>query len=100
MPKPLRKPRTKGSRLSKPDLDGNVGDGNVGDGPPVAIAEPPSEELRPPTTPVETETRDVEKPAVVVEDKDRIAATSLNIAKLQALAMADLNQMARDMGVE
>jgi transcription termination factor Rho len=35
-----------------------------------------------------------------VEDKDRIAATSVNIAKLQAMSMAELNQMARDLGVE
>ncbi len=34
-----------------------------------------------------------------VTDKDRIA-TSLNIAKLQAMAMTELNQMARDLGVE
>jgi transcription termination factor Rho len=33
-------------------------------------------------------------------DKDQVAATSLNIAKLQAMSMADLNQMARDLGVE
>ena len=34
------------------------------------------------------------------EDKDRVAATSINIAKLQAMSMPDLNQMARDLGVE
>ena len=50
MPKPIRKPRAK---LAKPPKDEM--DGNVADGPPVAIAEPPpeTEELRPPTTPVE-----------------------------------------------
>ena len=34
-----------------------------------------------------------------VEEADR-TATSLNIAKLQAMSMADLNQMARDLNVE
>ncbi len=34
------------------------------------------------------------------DDKDHIAATSLNIAKLQAMSMSDLNQMARDFSVE
>ena len=34
------------------------------------------------------------------EDKDRIAATAVNIAKLQAMSMPDLNQMARELGVE
>jgi len=32
--------------------------------------------------------------------RDRIAPTSLNIAKLQAMSMPDLNHMARDLGVE
>jgi transcription termination factor Rho len=36
----------------------------------------------------------------VTEDKDHIAATSLNIAKLQAMSMAELNQMARELSVE
>src|SRR5437762_2118262 len=34
------------------------------------------------------------------DDKDHIAATSLNIAKLQAMSMTELNQMARDLAVE
>src|ERR1035441_3973406 len=34
------------------------------------------------------------------EDKDRIAATPVNIAKLQAMSMPELNQMARELGVE
>src|SRR5215471_11294350 len=67
-----------------------------------AVEEAPSDELRPPTTPVET--REEEKPApaprsVASGDKDHIAA-SLNIAKLQAMSMTELNQMARDLGVE
>ena len=35
-----------------------------------------------------------------VDDKDRIAATSVNIAKLQSMSMTELNQMARELGVE
>src|ERR1039458_5388738 len=38
--------------------------------------------------------------AYAEEDKDRIAATAVNIAKLQAMSMPDLNQMARELGVE
>ncbi len=34
------------------------------------------------------------------DDKDRIAPIQLNIAKLQAMSMPELNQMARDLGVE
>jgi transcription termination factor Rho len=34
------------------------------------------------------------------DDKDHIAATSVNIAKLQAMQMSELNQMARDLSVE
>jgi transcription termination factor Rho len=36
----------------------------------------------------------------VADDKDHIAATSINIAKLQAMSMAELNQMARELSVE
>ena len=36
----------------------------------------------------------------VADDKDHIAATSLNIAKLQAMSMSELNQMARELSVE
>jgi transcription termination factor Rho len=34
------------------------------------------------------------------DDKDHIAATSLNIAKLQSLSMTELNQLARELSVE
>jgi transcription termination factor Rho len=40
------------------------------------------------------------KNAVPEEDKDRVAATAINIAKLQAMSMPELNQMARELGVE
>ncbi len=79
-----------------------------------------SEDLRPPTTPVETRFEEKPEPRNIDKsrdrektrddeknrpqrgggtDKDRIAA-SLNIAKLQAMSMGDLNQMARELGVE
>ena len=38
--------------------------------------------------------------AAAEEDKDRVAATAINIAKLQAMSMPELNQMARELGVE
>src|SRR5476651_1670919 len=79
-----------------------------------APAAPPAEEipaaapetsgsagLRPPSTPVEP-THDHEEPRF--EDRrgyqrDKIAA-SINIAKLQAMTMTDLNKMAKELGVE
>src|SRR6266704_1370172 len=62
-----------------------------------AVAEPPSDELQPPTTPVEMV--EEAQPVTRVEQRDHIAA-SLNIAKLQAMSMNDLNAMARELGVE
>src|SRR6185295_17993029 len=49
-------------------------------------------------TPIETTEVDRPEPRSGTS-KDRIA-TSLNIAKLQAMSMNELNQMARDLGVE
>ena len=65
-----------------------------------ASAEPPPiSKLRPPSTPVEpTEERGFEERRTGYQ-RDKIAA-SLNIAKLQAMNMTDLNNMARDYGVE
>src|SRR5437867_2048910 len=64
-----------------------------------AVAEQPAPaELQPPARPVEP-----------VEEEDRgdgrpagrdVIATSLNIAKLQAMSMTELNHMAKDLGVE
>jgi transcription termination factor Rho len=60
-----------------------------------------SAELRPPAAPVETSTseedaRNTERRGY---QRDKIA-TSLNIAKLQGMTMTDLNNMAKDLGVE
>ena len=69
-----------------------------------AMVEPSgSAALQPPSTPVEL----AEEPKVEeskIEEyrgprRDRIAV-SLNIAKLQAMQMSELNQMARELGVE
>src|SRR6185312_1895789 len=107
-----KKPRTK---------KGPAADAPLPEAPPanetataVAVEEPPpmesapvaSEELRPPTTPIETQEAERQERPVKTEkragggsDKDHIAS-SLNIAKLQAMSMTDLNKMARDLGVE
>src|ERR1051325_824512 len=95
-----KKPRTKGPKTPMEELPPN---GAPARSPAVAtaVAEPPSDELQPPTTPVETpEAEKAQQQPVAEKDKDRIAATSHNIAKLQAMSMADLNQMARELGVE
>jgi len=63
----------------------------------------PRNDLRPPAPAPASEQeqpRDVAKPDTASADKDRIAPTSVNIAKLQAMSMAELNQMARDLSVE
>ena len=68
-----------------------------------APARPGSADLRPPTTPVEADETD--QPARPVAfpkpqgGRDRIAA-SMNIAKLQAMQMSELNAMAKEFGVE
>jgi transcription termination factor Rho len=105
MPRPVKKPKAKLPKGPRGDMDGSMG----GDDTAVAVAEPP-EGLQPPTAPVEAADVEKEKPAPAPvpapaaasssEDKDKIVATSLNIAKLQAMSMGDLNQMARDLGVE
>src|SRR5262245_52658002 len=93
MPKPKKgKTKTKDEALERP-----TGNGAGSDSVATAVAEPP-DELQPPATPVEPSEPDrIESKAP--QDRDRIA-TSLNIAKLQAMSMGELNQMARDLGVE
>ena len=60
-----------------------------------------SDDLRPPSAPVEPTNEDPRFPDRRVGgfQRDRIA-TSLNIAKLQGMNMTELNQMAKDYGVE
>src|SRR6185295_2569960 len=93
-----RKPKRKKGAVP----DDQMQDAANGASAPTAVAEAPADaELQPPTTPVETadapeEPKVDRKPG---EQRDRIA-TSLNIAKLQAMSMTELNTMARDLGVE
>ena len=62
-----------------------------------------SAELRPPSAPVEPETETAAEDPRLIErrgyQRDKIA-TSLNIAKLQAMTMTDLNAMAKEYSVE
>jgi transcription termination factor Rho len=56
--------------------------------------------LEPPTQPVEAREVEHERPEPRGHERDRIAPLTVNIAKLQAMSMPDLNQMAREMGIE
>jgi transcription termination factor Rho len=77
--------------------------------PPVAAVEaaPPAsgsapttpDELRPPSAPVEPTPEDARAAEHRGYQRDKIA-TSLNIAKLQAMTMTELNSMAKEYGVE
>ena len=58
-----------------------------------------SDELRPPSAPVEPTNDEPRFPERRPFQRDRIA-TSLNIAKLQAMQMTELNAMAKEYGVE
>ena len=70
---------------------------------PVAPEPSGSASLQPPSSPVElAEEPKTEEPRLEERrgsQRDKIVA-SLNIAKLQAMQMSELNQMARDLGVE
>jgi transcription termination factor Rho len=99
-----KKPRTKAAKT--PAADPTPDTTAVAEIPPPSApgeTAERSEELRPPTEPVEMgeePQRDGAPPAAQpVVNRDRIAA-SLNIAKLQAMSMTELNGMARELGVE
>jgi transcription termination factor Rho len=69
---------------------------------PAIAAEPPQAELQPPSkpiepTPVEEETKSEKEERGTQRDK---IASSLNIAKLQAMSMTELNSMAKELAVE
>ena len=73
---------------------------NGGPAPETAVIEPPpAPELQPPSTPVEPTTEEPKAEERRGPQRDKIAA-SLNIAKLQAMQMSELNHMAKDLGVE
>src|SRR6185369_315653 len=112
MPRPAKKAKTKGKAPVE------LSNGSSEPHAAIEVAEPPFEEAapapagelpevekperRPPPEkaekrrPAEKQQPEPEPPPV---DKDHIAA-SLNIAKLQAMSMTDLNHMARELGVE
>ncbi len=108
MPRPTKRPKKAASALAVEPPNGSMNEGRA----TTAVAErpdrPSSEDLRPPTAPVEPAEPEKfenktaperDKAAKEKTDKDHIA-TSLNIAKLQSMSMTELNQMARDLGVE
>src|ERR1051325_4038155 len=103
-----KKPKAKGPKL--PDAPGQPNgnyDGTAASD--VAVAEPSPEPApndpikRNPPQPVQQPQQKEQNRGdgkAAAEDKDKIAATSLNIAKLQAMSMTELNQMARELNVE
>src|ERR1017187_7632107 len=99
MPRPSKKAKTKAAKVTIVEQV----DGNIAEAAPVATAvvEAPAEEAPPPPAPVEAPEKEMVKgKAPAEDDKDKIAATAINIAKLQAMSMPELNQMARDLAVE
>ena len=93
-----KKPKAKGPKLPEGDQANGNHDSASTD---VAIAEPPPQPQPPKQEPAEPVQQQQNKgDGKPVEDKDKIAATSLNIAKLQAMSMPELNQMARELNVE
>ena len=76
---------------------------NGGEVAETAVTEPavvePAPELQPPSTPVEPVMDDAKTEERRGYQRDKIAA-SLNIAKLQAMQMGELNAMAKELGVE
>ena len=94
-----KKPRVKAAK--SPTSEARSGNRAEFDSSLTAVAEPQVEELQPPTEPVEpAETEKTEKAETRAGfARDHIAA-SLNIAKLQAMSMTELNGMARELNVE
>src|SRR5208283_5009425 len=107
-----RAPKTKKSKtkataaavVETPAVEAPVTNGGAVAEP--AAAEPafaePAPELQPPSTPVEPVMEDAKDTKTEERrgyQRDKIAA-SLNIAKLQAMSMTELNGMARELGVE
>src|ERR1700722_2178738 len=89
--------KTKAAREVAPEEISGSGNGV----PAVADApEPEMMELQPPTQPIEAgEPEKAEAETPKGGKRDTIAA-SMNIAKLQAMTMTELNHMAKDLGVE
>src|SRR5436309_15661456 len=100
MPRPTtKKPKAKGPKLpSAEEANGNLESSAVSD---VAVAElPPQPPKEEPAEPAQENKEPSKGDGKTAEDKDKIAATAINIAKLQAMSMTELNQMARELNVE
>ncbi len=94
MPRVARKPKTKPAPAPAEEVPAEPP-------PPPAPAAPPEATLQPPSRPIEP-TPPEEEPKLDgdrVPHRDKIAS-SLNIAKLQAMSMTELNAMARELSVE
>src|SRR6185436_14230212 len=100
MPRAPRKPKAKGPRPTG-QANGPMTDNGA---TATAVAEPPPEELGSSAPPVEAAEPAERSPARALSEKEKAdkdhIASSLNIAKLQAMSMTELNQMARELGVE
>jgi transcription termination factor Rho len=98
MPRPSKKGKTKHARLA---IEKQPKGKSPETPAATAVAEPPDKELQPPTAPIETpEAEKALQEAAAGTGKDLTGAGSINIAKLQAMSMPELNQMARDLAVE
>ncbi|HWI59137.1 MAG TPA: transcription termination factor Rho [Bacillota bacterium] len=103
--KPAPPPRRRDRPAPAPDRTPERSDERPA--PKPVEAKPAPEKTAEPFEPTDRSQRPVaQKPApkapekAPADDKDRIATTSLNIAKLQAMSMSELNQMARELAVE
>jgi hypothetical protein len=98
MPRPTKKAKTKaakareagrsGRRIAEPEAAPAATGGGRTAARGIAAADQPRRDAR--------SGKGRAPAAEKTEDKDRIAASSINIAKLQAMSMTELNQMARD----
>src|SRR5262249_19827547 len=73
-----------------------------GNGAPAEAAAAPAApmELELPTRPVENLEEEEKAAQATPSNKRDMIAASMNIAKLQAMSMTELNQMAKELGVE
>ena len=97
MPRAHMKPEAKGPRPAGQTNGPMIDNGATA----TAVAEPMPEELAACAPPVEAAEPAERSPARSVSEKDKAdkdhIASSLNIAKLQAMSMTELNQMAREL---
>ena len=99
MPRLPRKPKAKAAAETAVEAPVPNGDAVAEAAAAEAAAAEPAPELQPPSTPVEPVMDEAKPEERRGYQRDKIAA-SLNIAKLQAMSMTELNGMARELGVE